>query len=407
MDYDISCPIPRVTDSLFGDFDWFLIYARHARLLSRALTSLFSSGVIGDPPSYFLETINQLNHELENWRQSIPEDSRPGQTFRAHKLHAMLQGDATRQVILWTHYLYSGFRIIMSRATLQLAASIEGLVPAAQQAECKTLVMEESRSILELTKYIDAEPWVPLWTIAGVPVIALFTLFELVIFNPKHAETRGNLALLDVAGGYFSRLEYASNGSLPSSLVSEFAYIAREYVNNINKPETGPPGLGGSNHHQQQQHTRLPSVSSAAMTFSNNMPAPPMGQKEPTPGGDIASTSSQPSLLPVINTINNNNNAATMNENTLPPLMPSSFVPMPSDDAMVGMDIDSSPGSVSIDGINFPMGDIPAFGIGNGGANDFLLGTDVMDLFNYSLPGIDPFYTQFFDGSQEHHQMGS
>lgn len=163
VDHDISWPIPSVPESLFGDFDWFLTYARHARHLSRALTSLFSSGVIGDPPPCFLDSINQLNHELEAWRRSIPEDTRPGQTFQAHKLHAMLQGDATRQVILWTHYLYSGFRIIMARATLQLAASIEGLVPAAQQAECKTTVMEESRSILELTKYIDAEPWAPLW----------------------------------------------------------------------------------------------------------------------------------------------------------------------------------------------------------------------------------------------------
>lgn len=174
MDHDISCPIPHVPDALFGgDFDWFLTYARHGRLLSRALTSLFSSGVIGNPPTYFLETINQLHTELETWRQSIPEATRPGQTFQAHKLHAMLQGDATRQVILWTHYLYSGFRIIMARATLQLAASIEGLVPASQQAECKSLIMEESRSILELTKYIDAEPWAPLWF---VPFVSSFLL---------------------------------------------------------------------------------------------------------------------------------------------------------------------------------------------------------------------------------------
>lgn len=163
VDHDISCPVPRVRDALVGDLDWFLTYARHARLRSRALTALFSSGVIGNPPAYFLDTIDQLNAELEAWRASIPPDTRPGQTLQPHKLHAMLQGDATRQVILWTHYLYSGFRMVMARATLQLAVSIDGLVPAAQQAGCKALVMEESRTILEMTKYIDAEPWAPLW----------------------------------------------------------------------------------------------------------------------------------------------------------------------------------------------------------------------------------------------------
>lgn len=150
-------------DAVFGDFDWFLTYARHSRLLSRTLTSLFSPGVTGNPSGYYLDTINQLNAELETWRLSIPANSRPGQASRAHKLHEMIQGDPTRQVILWTHYLYSGVRIMIARATLQLDASVHQLVPPSQQAECKKLIMEESRLILELTKYIDAEPWTPLW----------------------------------------------------------------------------------------------------------------------------------------------------------------------------------------------------------------------------------------------------
>lgn len=152
-----------MNESVFGEFDWFLTYSRHSRLLSRCLTSVFSSGAIGNPSIYYLDTIDQLNIELESWRRSIPEECRPGQTFQAHKVHEMLQGDAARQVIIWTHYLYSGVRIMLARATLQLATNVERLVPTSQQAECKTLVMNESRSILELTRYIDAEPWAPLW----------------------------------------------------------------------------------------------------------------------------------------------------------------------------------------------------------------------------------------------------
>lgn len=159
VDHDISCPIPFTPDALFGEFDWFLSYARHSRFLSRVLTSLFSAGVIGNPSIYYLDTIDQLNDELETWRLAIPENIRPGKTFQAHKLHEMLQGDATRQVIVWTHYLFSGARIMLARATLQLAASVAHLVPSSQQAECKTVIMEEARSILELTRYVDAEPW--------------------------------------------------------------------------------------------------------------------------------------------------------------------------------------------------------------------------------------------------------
>lgn len=70
--------------------------------------------------------------------------------------------------------------------------------------------------------------------ILGVmPLSALFILFDFVVHNPNHRETRSNLALLDVAAGYFSRLEYATGGSLPSSLLSDFAHIARQFVRDV------------------------------------------------------------------------------------------------------------------------------------------------------------------------------
>lgn len=73
-----------------------------------------------------------------------------------------------------------------------------------------------------------------------IPLSALFILFDFVVHNPSHPETSTNLALLDVAGGYFSRLEYATGGSLPSSILSDFAHIARQFVRDINPDERIP-----------------------------------------------------------------------------------------------------------------------------------------------------------------------
>lgn len=204
--------------------------------------------------------------------------------------------------------------------------------------------------------------------IAGVPVIALFTLFELVIFNPKHHETRGNLALLDIAGGYFSRLEYASHGSLHASLVSEFAYIAREYVNSLHNPEaSGPnPNAQQNNLPSQQRHSK--SMSAAAMVLRS-----PSLEKDHTGG----SPNQQDIPIPA----------------TIQPLVPNAeqALPMMGDADMVPLE---SPSPLSMDGLNFPMGEA-AWGVNN----DYLLGTDVMDLFNYSLTNMDSFFAQFHDGS--------
>lgn len=52
-----------------------------------------------------------------------------------------------------------------------------------------------------------------------------------------------------------------------------------------------------------------------------------------------------------------------------------------------GMIAVESPSPMSMDGLNFPMDEV-AWNMNN----DFLLGTDVMDLFNYSIPSMDPFF---------------
>jgi hypothetical protein len=69
--------------------------------------------------------------------------------------------------------------------------------------------------------------------LAGIPLCALFVLFDQVISNPRSPDTRSNLALLDIAGGHFGRIDFTSGGSLPGSLISEFTYIAREYINQL------------------------------------------------------------------------------------------------------------------------------------------------------------------------------
>ena len=66
-----------------------------------------------------------------------------------------------------------------------------------------------------------------------MPLTALFILFDFVVHNPTHPDTKSNLPLLGIVAGYFCRVELASAGALQSSLLSEFAHIARDYVQDI------------------------------------------------------------------------------------------------------------------------------------------------------------------------------
>jgi hypothetical protein len=71
-----------------------------------------------------------------------------------------------------------------------------------------------------------------------MPLAAMFILFESVVRDPTHNESNHNLLFLDMAAGYFGRLEYESGGSLEGSIFSEFTFLARDFVRkeqNINR----------------------------------------------------------------------------------------------------------------------------------------------------------------------------
>ncbi|OTB07873.1 hypothetical protein M426DRAFT_317765 [Hypoxylon sp. CI-4A] len=340
VDHDIVIPVPAVPDGAIGELDWFLTLARYARLLSKAMTSLFSIAGTEDPKTYYLAIIDQCDAELDQWRISIPSDIRPGQPYRSH----MIQGTFLRTATLWIHLFYNSFKLSLCRATIHLAANTRNVVTQTRQAESTRVMMETSRSVLELTGFIDVEPNSPLCIMAGIPVVALFILFDLVVTNPKHAGTATNLALLDMAGGHFSRIEYASGGSLPGSLIGEFAHIAREYVNMLKsegnpsptyeKHPKSPPGLAHSANQNEFQNNE------------KNMPA--VANSSPGLDQTQVSTSS----------------------------------------------VFDGDASLSIDDILlFPVND-EHFRMDD----EVPMGIDIMDLFNYTLPGVDPFFSPAMGG---------
>ncbi|OOO09400.1 RTA-like protein [Aspergillus oryzae] len=222
MDSDIGCPVPITPESVFGDYNWLTACAGLARFLSRAYESLFSISATWNTEASYYRKIDTMNSVLERWRQSIPMIFRPGEPFRAQSFH----GSCETFIALQTHFYYHNACIALCRLTLHLGRHSDG----PRQVAARKAIMQAARSIIELLRHIDMEAYTPVYILAHLPLSALFILFDLVIHNPTHPETASNLALLEVAGGHFSRLEYATGGSLPSSVLAEFAYIARTFV---------------------------------------------------------------------------------------------------------------------------------------------------------------------------------
>ncbi|KAG5929171.1 hypothetical protein E4U42_006899 [Claviceps africana] len=220
-DDDVACPIPPAPDSIFEEFNWFLSAIRFARLSSVAYSTLFTVSARRQSQDAYLKAIDHVYQRLEDWRLSIPNGFRPGESF--HHL-SMLAGSGVKLVAVQTQYLYFSMRVVLERLVMRVASHQD-----VRRENSKLYLMWAARTIIELTRHIDIEPHVPVFIMGVMPMSGLFILFDFVMHNPLHEETRDNIALLDAATGYFSHLEYISKGALPGSIISEFTQIARDF----------------------------------------------------------------------------------------------------------------------------------------------------------------------------------
>ncbi|KAF5854567.1 hypothetical protein GGP41_007333 [Bipolaris sorokiniana] len=84
---------------------------------------------------------------------------------------------------------------------------------------------------------ITMSPFTPLWMLGVMPMVAMFIVFDFVVHNPLHAETRINLSYLNISAAHYARLDLLVQGTIHDARVVEFTSIARLYVESL----TGDP----------------------------------------------------------------------------------------------------------------------------------------------------------------------
>jgi hypothetical protein len=153
MDSDISSAIPTQPLSCSGvSFDWTRASIRISRLLSRIYASLFSVSVRGRPKAYYNTTIHNLKSELGVWAKAIPAELRPGQPIRRYTQTTQMIDIGIR-----LHYLYHGTMLHLDRTALQLEDE-----PSAR-SDLVNGIMGTARTVLELTRFIEIQPYTPIW----------------------------------------------------------------------------------------------------------------------------------------------------------------------------------------------------------------------------------------------------
>ncbi|KAJ6028138.1 hypothetical protein N7540_003714 [Penicillium herquei] len=232
VDSNIGIPAPQIPEAVFDGFDYFRSLCCLSRLLSNAQSSLFTISATLVPDNTLVTSIDGFEADLERWKESIIDHFRPGCNLQANVMGSLLM---ELKLKISFHY----YSTVIALARLKLSILAESLVATRQETEKRLL--HASRAIIDLTRYIDVEMSTPISTLLSVPLSAIFILFDFVIHNPIHAETKSNIALLGVASGYFCRVEFSSNGRLQFSLLSDLAQIARDYIQDMEAGTTARP----------------------------------------------------------------------------------------------------------------------------------------------------------------------
>lgn len=138
---------------MFGDYDWFLSAIRLGRLSSIAYTTLFSTQATWRAKEYCLESIKSVRRALEEWRLSVPVAFRPREVLQLNQ-----SASASRKLVaIRTQYSYYNLVIALERLSLHVESD-ENI----DREGSKWNLMHAARAVIELTPFIDIEPYVPI-----------------------------------------------------------------------------------------------------------------------------------------------------------------------------------------------------------------------------------------------------
>lgn len=105
------------------------------------------------PEQYDL-AIKSLEDDLEGWVVTLPPKLRPGQPHRPmdYKDHPDM-----RMMVLRLHYIYYALKISLCRLRLHVNTG------SSSDGKIKQQLLVASRLVIQSTRYIDKQPYTPLW----------------------------------------------------------------------------------------------------------------------------------------------------------------------------------------------------------------------------------------------------
>ncbi|KAL1959873.1 hypothetical protein VTO42DRAFT_1018 [Malbranchea cinnamomea] len=257
-----------------GKVNLFRLMCVFATIESKVYKQLYSTKAARQSDGELLNTIGELDRELEEWKDSIPLEFRPEHEIKAtHRpliVHIVVLHFAYYNCLTTIHRMSVHHGYWTSRLSNYAIQGLNARPLNPRVFSSAALCVSAARSSIHLIKYIPQGDFACVWLILYFPISALVTLFANILQNPLDARARSDIKLMNLVVNFLSMLATdESNGSVKRmlSVCAEFERIAKLVLDRAEKESQAkrkrkPTGEAGNNvqFNSQPSDVRVPTT---------------------------------------------------------------------------------------------------------------------------------------------------
>ncbi|KAF2107485.1 fungal-specific transcription factor domain-containing protein [Lophiotrema nucula] len=282
-----------------GKLNLFRLMCTFAIIESKVYKQLYSVKATKQSDGELLNTIGELDKELEAWKDSIPMDFRPEHDIKASHTPLMLQ-------VVVLHFGYYNCLTTIHRMSVHHGYwtnrlsnfAIQGLNARPLNPRVfmsAQLCVQAARASIHLLKYIPKGDSQCVWLIIYFPVTALVTLFANILQNPQDTRSRSDLRLMNLVVNFLSMLNSdAENSSVKRmlSVCAEFERIAKIVLDKADRENASRrKRKQGDSEQDAEIEATANEILTPAYRAAHSPPQPTnAGTPQPIPGPDPYTT---------------------------------------------------------------------------------------------------------------------
>ncbi|MCJ1407776.1 hypothetical protein MMC19_001847 [Ptychographa xylographoides] len=217
-----------------GKTNLFRLLCTFATIESKVYNQLYSTKASKQSDGELLNTIGELDKELEEWKDAIPVDFRPEHEIKASHtpliLHVVVLHFAYYNCLTTIHRMSVHHGYWTSRLSNYAIQGLNARPLNPRVFSSAALCVQAARASIQLVRYVPQGDFACVWMILYYPVSALVTLFANILQNPQDARVRSDIRLMNQVVNFLAVLsvDEETNGiKRMLSVCTEFERIAK------------------------------------------------------------------------------------------------------------------------------------------------------------------------------------